>query len=94
MDAMQSMLGNAEYKPMIEKYRKKLRSTAALNEQFESQPSRPTPKYLRIIATQNAHRLWESECSGNVGVLRYNLVEAYLGSTADVVTGSPSVAFR
>ncbi|KAF8351495.1 hypothetical protein F5887DRAFT_211424 [Amanita rubescens] len=92
MDAMQSMLGYAEYKPVIEEYRKKLRSTTALNERFESQPSRKTPKYLRIIATRQAHRRWESECSGDVGVLRYNLVEAYLGSTADVVMGSPSVA--
>jgi hypothetical protein len=73
---------------MIEEYGKKLRSTTALNE--HSQPSRETPKYLRIIVTGNAHRQWESECSGDVGVLRYNLVEAYLGSTADVVMGSPT----
>ena len=89
MDAMQSMLGGAEYKPMIDEYRKKLRSAG---QQLESQPSRQTPKYLGIIATQNAHRQWESECLGNVAVLRYNLVEAYLGSTAGVVMGSPSVA--
>jgi hypothetical protein len=87
------MLGSGEYKPVVDEYREKLRSSTALNQQFGSQPSRKTPKYLHIIATKEAHQRWESECKGDVGVLRWELVEGCLGSTADVVkTGSPSVA--
>ena len=86
------MLGSAEYKPVVDEYRQKLRSSTAFNQRFASQPTRKTPKYLRIIATKEAHQRWKSECKGDVGVLRWELVEGYLGSTADaVMTGSPSV---
>jgi len=93
MDVLELALGPAEYKPVVDEYREKLRSSTALNQQFVSQPSRKTPKYLRIIATKEAHQRWTSECQGDVGVLRWERVEEYLGSTADVVmTGVPSVA--
>jgi len=95
VDVLELMLGPAEYNPVVDDYRKKLRSSNALNQQFASQPSRKTPKYLRIIATREAHERWKSECKGDVGVLRWELVEQYLGSTADVVmTGAPSVVKR
>jgi hypothetical protein len=81
MDVLGLMLGSAEYKPIVDEYRMKLRSSTALNQQFASQPLRKTPKYLRIIATKQAHQRWESECKGDVGVLRWELVEQYLGST-------------
>jgi len=87
-----SMLGPAEYNPVVDDFRKKLHSSTALNQRFASQPSQKTPKYLRIIATKEAHEQWKSECKGDVGVLRWELVQQYLGSTADVVmTGTPSV---
>jgi hypothetical protein len=93
VDVLELMLGSAEYKPMVDEYREKLRSSITLNQQFVSQLARKTPKYLHIIATKDAHQRWKSECKGDVGVLRWDLVEGYLGSTADVVmTGSPSVA--
>jgi hypothetical protein len=86
------MLGSVEYKPVVDEYRQKLRSSTALNQQFASQPTRQTPKYLRIIATKEAHQRWKSECKGDVGVLRWELVEGYLGSAAGIVmTGSPSI---
>jgi hypothetical protein len=87
------MLGPAEYKPVVDGYLEKLRSSIALNENSGSQPSRKTPKYLRIIATKDADQQWESECKGDVGVLRWELVETYVDSTVDVVmTESPSEA--
>lgn len=92
VDAIDSMLGNADYKPVVDEVRMKLRSTTDVNKQLESRPSRQTPKYLRVIATQEARQQWKSESSGDVGVLRWELVEAYLGSTADAVMGTPSVA--
>lgn len=92
-DVLESILGSAEYKPVFDEYRKKLRSSTVLDQQFASQPPRKTPKYLRIIATQEAHQRWASECKGDVVVLRWGLVEEYLGSMVDVVmTGSLSVA--
>ena len=91
MDVLELKLGpGEEYKPVVKEYRKKLRSTTDLNQRFASQPPRKTPKYLRIIATKEAHQRWESECKGDVGVLRWELVEQYVGSPADVVMG-PSV---
>jgi len=92
VDILDSMLGPAEYNPVVDDFRKKLCSSTALNQQFASQPSRKTPKYLHIIATREAHEQWNLECKGDVEVLRWELVEQYLSSTADVVmTGAPSV---
>ena len=85
--ALSTMLGSAEYKPVIDKCRDKLRSFTALREELKSKASRKTPKYLRIVAPIDAQRQWESEVQGDVGVLRWELMEAY-----DVVTGAPSVA--
>lgn len=68
MDVLELMLGSAEYKPVVDEYRKKLRSSTALNQQFASQPPRKTSKYLCIIATKEAHQLWESECESDVKV--------------------------
>src|ERR1700737_991858 len=94
MDVLELMLGSAEYKPVVDEYRNKLRSSTALNQQFASQPPRKTSKYLCIIATKEAHQLWESGGESDVEVLRWELVEQYLGSTAGVVmTGVPSVAY-
>lgn len=88
MKTLEMMLGPAEYKPVVEKCREKLRTSTALNKKFESKASRKTPKYLRIIAPIDAGQQWESEPQGDVGVLRWELMEKY-----DVVmTGAPSVA--
>ena len=92
MDVLELMLGSVEYNPVIDNYRKKLHSSTALNKKFVSQPSWKMPKYLHIIATREAHEWWNLECKGDVEVLRWELVEQYLSSTADVVmTGAPSV---
>jgi len=86
--ALKMMLGAAEYKPVVDKYREKFRSFKALNKKFESKASRKTPKYLRIVAPIDAQQQWESEPEGDVGVLRWDLMGMY-----DVVlAGAPSVA--
>jgi len=85
-EALKTMLGFAECKPVVDKCREKLRSFAALNKKFETKASRKTPKYLRIIAPIDAQQQWESESQGDVGVLRWELMETF-----DVVmTGAPS----
>ncbi|KAM6495008.1 hypothetical protein JOM56_009631 [Amanita muscaria] len=55
-EALKTMLGPAEYKPVVDKCREKLRSFTALNKKFESKASRKTPKYLRIIAPIDAQQ--------------------------------------
>jgi len=85
--ALKTMLGPAEYKPVIDKCREKLRSSTALDKKFESIASRKTPKYLRIVAPIDAQQ-WESESEGDVGVLRPELMEMF----GVVMTGAPSVA--
>ncbi|KAM6498411.1 hypothetical protein JOM56_006359 [Amanita muscaria] len=96
MDALDWALGPSEFKAAIDLdgYRQKLRSSTVQNQRLAPLPPRKTPKLLRIIATcddDQKHRL-KAEWKGDVGVLRWNLVEQYLGSTADVVmTASQSV---
>ena len=80
------MLGTAEYKPVVDKCREKLLSVTALNKKFESKVSRKIPKYLHIVAPIDAQREWELESKGDVGVLRWELMELY-----DVVMTAPSV---
>lgn len=88
------MLGPAEHRLVVDGYLEKLRTYMALNEVSGSQPPRKTPTYLHIIATKDADQQWESECKGDVGVLRWELVETYVDSTVDVVmvTESPGEA--
>ncbi len=49
-------VGLAEYKPLIEGIRQKLRSATTTDHQFASQLQRSTPRYLRIIATRDTKR--------------------------------------
>jgi hypothetical protein len=85
MDVLKSMLGSAEYRPLVDDYRKKLGSSTAFDQRLASEPPRKTPKYLRIIATRDDERgqRLKAEWKGDVGVLRSDAVEQYFGSTAD-----------
>lgn len=87
MTVLESMLGSAESKPLIDDYRQKLRSSTASSQKFASQPQRQTPRYLRIIATRddNQKQRLKAEWKGDVGVMRWESVERYLGSVANVV---------
>ena len=78
------MLGSAEYKFSVDEYRQKLRSCQNLN---ATQPLRKTPKYLRIIASPDDAQMerLNAEVNGDIGVLRWEVVKRYLGSTADIV---------
>ena len=87
------MLGPEVYGPAVEKHYH-LRSYISSGQTSPSQPSRQTPRYLRIIATpdneKNQRLIAEQE--GDVGILRWDCVEQYVGSTVDVVgTTSQSV---
>ena len=88
-NTLDSMLGPGEYKPVVEKHYC-LRSSSALSSQtLVSKPPRQTPRYLQIIATPDAsdeqnHRL-KAEQKGDVGVLRWDCMEEYVGLTINVV---------
>ena len=77
------MLGSAVSKSFVDK----LRSSISSDQTFASQPQRKTPRYLRVMVTPNdgqSQRL-KAEWKGDVGVLRWECVQQYLGSTADVI---------
>ena len=77
------MLGSAVSKPFVDK----LSSSISSDQTFASQPERKTPRYLRVIAAsddEQSQRL-KAEWKADVGVLRWECVQPYLGSTADVV---------
>ena len=79
----QQLLGPKVYKPVVDGYRKKLRSSAA-PQQASSVPERETPRFLRIVASPDddqANRL-EAELKPTA-ILKWGAVKAYLGSTAD-----------
>jgi len=88
MDVLESMLGNAEYKPLIDEYRNKLRSSGALDGIFATKPLRKTPKYLRIVAAPDdkQEKRLKAEIKGDVGVLRWKVIEDFFGSMADALT--------
>ena len=76
-------LGAAEYKPAVPEPKMKLCSTTTLEKTFANKSQRKTPKILRIIATvddKQDNRLREAE-GGDLGVLRWDCMQEYLGST-------------
>jgi hypothetical protein len=81
--ALDSLLGSAVSKPFVDQ----LRSPTSSDQTFASQPQRQTPRYLRVIASPEDERRQrlKAECKGDVGVLRWECMQQYLGSTADVV---------
>jgi hypothetical protein len=78
MAALIPKVGLAEYKPLIEGICTKLRSTTKA---LASQLHRPTPRYLRIIATRDNKRVesFKADEKGDVGVLRWELIEQLFG---------------
>ena len=88
MDALGLKLGS-DYEPEVNAIRQKLRSSTKASEE---RSRRPTPRFLRIIATrddQKKERL-NAEKSGDVGFLRWECVDEMF---PDVVWDtSPSVA--
>jgi hypothetical protein len=81
MGALIPKVGQAEYKPLIEGIRKKLRSNTETNHQFASQLQRATPRFLRIIATRDTRRIqsFKADSKGSVGVLRWNRIDQLFG---------------
>jgi hypothetical protein len=64
---------------VAEAYRSKLRRTttsASIEEQLATQPSRQTPKYLHIDATSADDKQREDEWKGDVAVLRWDVVKS------------------
>ena len=94
-NALDSMLGPGEYKPVVEK-RYCLRSSTLSYQTLASQLPRQTPRYLQIIATpddEQNDRL-KAEQKGNVGALRWDCMEEYVGSTINVVGAHRKVSYK
>ncbi|KIM43671.1 hypothetical protein M413DRAFT_443578 [Hebeloma cylindrosporum] len=79
-DVLDSSLGSGEYTPVI----KHDYSLLSYKDSDQKLASRQTPRYLRIIATPNdeQNRRLKAELKGDVGVLRSDLVEEFVRSTA------------
>jgi hypothetical protein len=91
--SLQHILGSTVFKPVVEAYRSKLRSSAAAQHTLPS-PERETPPFLRIVATPDtnqANRL-EAELIP-VAILKYEVVEEFLGSMAHTITTKPASVF-
>jgi hypothetical protein len=85
VDALGPKLGSADYEPEVNAIRQKLRS---FSKAPEEQSRRPTPRFLRIIATRDdkkRERL-NAEKSGDVGFLRWECVDKIF---PDVVWDTP-----
>jgi hypothetical protein len=84
---LETFLGKEGDAPKIaETYRSryKLRSSTRASQQFASQSTRQTPRFLRVIATPNdetARQRFNGE--DDVAILRWDKVSEYMGSTAD-----------
>lgn len=83
MKASSLYLGTGEYKPAVSEPKRKLRSMAKLEKIFVSKSERKTPKILRIIATvdDKQDKRLKEEKAGDMGVLRWDRMEEYLGPT-------------
>jgi hypothetical protein len=86
-NALDSMLGPGEYRPLIEK-RYHLPSSTFSDHTFASQPPRQTPRYLWIIATPDdveQNKRLKVQQKVDVGILRWDCMEGYVGSAVNVV---------
>jgi hypothetical protein len=91
MTALHSVLGPAEYKPLAEGARKKLRSSTIADQNFAIKPTRLTPSFLRVIATHDEKRIALFKAADpNGGVLKWGHVERLFGDA--VWDSEPSVA--
>ncbi|KAF8512673.1 hypothetical protein BU17DRAFT_96067 [Hysterangium stoloniferum] len=83
--SLEMVLGSAVYTPIAQSYRKKLRSSIRAQQKSASHSTRQTPRFLRIIATPDdeQQKRLKGEWKGDVAVLRWDVVERYIGSMAD-----------
>jgi hypothetical protein len=81
-DLLNVVLGEGVFEPVIDVYLKKLRSTTRAKMESSSEQKRHTPRYLRIIATPDDQQQpnLEAEAQGDVAVLKWCVVESYVGS--------------
>jgi hypothetical protein len=77
----EKILGPDMYKPALNAYRKKLRSSKQTN----SAASRETPRFLQCIATNDYHCSHLQGESGCVVALKWDVVKEYAGSMATVL---------
>ena len=93
MSALDVRLGPAEYKPLVGDYHKKTRSSILLDKKFASLQQQPMPRCLRIIATldDDQGECLKEERKGDIGILRWDCVEQYLGSIPRAMFESRSV---
>jgi hypothetical protein len=77
------MLGPKVFRPVVEGIRSKLRSAPP---DSGPQPTRKTPRFLRIVATpddEQEERLL-AEGKDNVVTLKWNVVADYVGPAAEI----------
>ena len=86
-NTLEMILGQDVYIPVADTYRSKLRSSTQADQQSASHSARQTPRFLRIIVTPDdeQRKRLEGEWKGDVAVLRWDVIENYIGSTTDLV---------
>ena len=89
MDALGPKLGSADYRPVVNAISGKLRS---FSKAPEGGPRRPTPRFLRIIATRDDKKRegLNAEKTADVGFLRWECVDRMFPNV--VWDTSPSIA--
>ena len=86
----EQMLGPKDYKPVIDAYRKKLRSSTAAQRGLPL-PKRETPTFLRIVASPDDDRVNRLAAElMPTATLKWDMVKGYIGSVADAITTKPT----
>jgi hypothetical protein len=92
---LEMVLGPEVYMPITDTYCSNLRNRTRNQQPSASHTTRQSPRFLRIIATpddQQCKRL-QQEWKGGVAVLRWDIMKAYIGLTADLVKTTTGVVF-
>jgi inhibitor of KinA sporulation pathway (predicted exonuclease) len=85
---LEVILGPEVYTPVVaDTYCSKLRSHTQAQQQSAPHLMRQTPRFLRIIAAPDdeQRKRLEGEGKGDLAVLRWDVVENYIGSTANLL---------
>ncbi|KAF8516724.1 hypothetical protein BU17DRAFT_92559 [Hysterangium stoloniferum] len=83
--SLEMLLRPAVYAPIANSYHRNLCSSIQAQQQSASHSTRQTPRFLRIIAIPDdeEQKCLKGEWKGDVAVLRWDVVERYIGSMAD-----------
>ena len=84
---LEMILGQDVYVRVADTYYSKLRSSTQAHQRSASHLARQTPRFLRIIVTPDdkQRKRLEEKWNDDVAVLRWDVIDNYIGSTADLV---------